>query len=139
MRIFQSLCSAIGHSAARYRGMAPLPNSQSQMAQAVSPGGPLLNDAGAVTALVPSDPSEQLADGIDLEGPIARLPVEIDVAVPVRGFRVRNLLALRPGTIVASQWPHGEDLPVTAGDQPLAWSEFEVVDSHLAVRITRLP
>lgn len=74
-----------------------------------------------------------------MDGAIARLPVELDVGVPIRDFRVRNLLSLAPGVVVASQWAHVEDLPVLAGDKPLAWSEFEVVDSHLAVRLTRLP
>ena len=71
-------------------------------------------------------------------GPISNLPVELDVAVPIHNFRVRNLLALEPGVVVVSQWAHGDDLPVMSGKQPLAWSEFEVVDTHLAVRLTRL-
>ena len=39
--------------------------------------------------------------------PVARLPVELDVAVPVRDFRVRNLLALEPGQVIESQWGTG--------------------------------
>jgi len=68
----------------------------------------------------------------------ARLPVEVDVAIPLRDFRVRNLLALEPGTVVASQWVHGEDVPLSARAVQLAWSEFEVADTQLAVRLTRL-
>ncbi len=60
------------------------------------------------------------------------------MAVPVRDFRVRNLLALEPGQVIETQWAHGEDLPLSAGAVQLAWSEFEVVDSQLAVRVTRL-
>jgi len=71
-------------------------------------------------------------------GPIARLPVELDVAIPVREFRVRNLLALEPGQLIETQWTQGTDMPLSAGDVQLAWSEFEVVDSQLAVRVTRL-
>lgn len=69
---------------------------------------------------------------------VARLPVELDVAVPVRGFRVRHLLALAPGELIASQWSHGIDLPLAAGAVRLAWSEFEVLDTKMAVRVTRL-
>jgi flagellar motor switch protein FliM len=76
--------------------------------------------------------------GIELTGPVARLPVELDVAVPVRDFRVRNLLVLEPGQVIESQWSHGEDMPLASGAVQLAWSEFEVVDSQLAVRVTRL-
>jgi flagellar motor switch protein FliM len=68
----------------------------------------------------------------------ARLPVELDVSVSLRQFRVRNLLALRPGQVIETTWNHGSDVPLAAGDVQLAWSEFEVIDSQLAVRITRL-
>ncbi len=77
-------------------------------------------------------------DLIALSGPVARLPVEMDVAIPVREFRVRNLLALDSGQVIETQWAHGEDMPLASGDVQLAWSEFEVIDSQLAVRITRL-
>jgi flagellar motor switch protein FliN len=64
--------------------------------------------------------------------------VELDVAIPVRDFRVRNLLVLEPGQVIETQWQQGEDMPLAAGSAQLAWSEFEVIDSRLAVRITRL-
>ena len=73
-----------------------------------------------------------------LTAAMARLPVELDVAIPVRGFRVRNLLAMEPGLVIETQWAHGEDMPLAAGAVQLAWSEFEVVDVALAVRVTRL-
>ena len=69
---------------------------------------------------------------------IARLPVEIDVAVPIRKFRVRNLLALTAGQLIESQWDQAEDLPLGTRGAQLAWAEFEVLDAKLAVRITRL-
>jgi flagellar motor switch/type III secretory pathway protein FliN len=78
------------------------------------------------------------AQAISQGSPVAMLPVELDVAVPVREFRVRNLLALDSGQIIETQWGHGEDVPLAAGDVQLAWSEFEVVESQLGVRVTRL-
>lgn len=72
-------------------------------------------------------------------GPVKRLPVELDVVVPVEEFRVRHLLALEPGKVISSQWSYGDDVPLAAGAVQLAWSEFEVIDNQLAVRITRLP
>ena len=92
----------------------------------------------AEQALVPLPQLAEEGDSIVLSGPVARLPVELDVAIPVREFRVRNLLALQPGQVVETQWTHGEDMPLSAGEVQLAWSEFEVVDSVLAVRVTRL-
>lgn len=88
---------------------------------------------GLVPAPQPPDEEE-----MTLSTPVARLPVELDVVVPVREFRVRNLLALAPGQLIESQWGHGDDVPLAAGDVQLAWSEFEVVDTQLAVRVTRL-
>ena len=73
-----------------------------------------------------------------MNGLAMRLPVEVEVAIPLRDFRVRNLLALTTGVVVESQWVHGEDVPLAAGDVQLAWSEFEVIDTQLAVRLTRL-
>lgn len=75
---------------------------------------------------------------LDLSPAVARLPVEMDVAIPVREFRVRDLLNLAAGAVISTQWVNGDDLPLQAGKVQLAWSEFEVVDLQLAVRITRL-
>ena len=70
---------------------------------------------------------------------IGRMPVEVDVVVPVADFRVRSVLALEPGQVIESEWGRGEDLPLTAGEVRLAWTEFEVIEERLAVRVTRLP
>lgn len=58
--------------------------------------------------------------------------------MPWRGFRVRNLLALEPGQVIESRWENGEDLPLSAGEVQLAWIEFEVIDTRLAGRVTRV-
>jgi len=92
--------------------------------------------AGQALVSVPPQAVEDEASAFSTE--VTRLPVELDVTVPVRDFRVRHLLALAPGQLIESQWDHGEDLPLTAGDVQLAWSEFEVVETRLMVRVTRL-
>ena len=89
-------------------------------------------------ALVPAPPSLETELLIPRHSLAARLPVEVDVAIPLRGFRVRHLLILAPGTVVESQWGHAEDVPLGSRDMQLAWSEFEVADTSLAVRLTRL-
>lgn len=68
----------------------------------------------------------------------AQIPVEVDVAIPVRAFRVRNLLALEAGQVIETRWANGEDVPLASGPVQLAWIEFEVQENDLAVRITRL-
>jgi flagellar motor switch protein FliN/FliY len=68
----------------------------------------------------------------------ARLPLQLDLKVPLPSFRVHNLLALEKGQVIESAWPHTEDLPLWSGGVHLVWTEFEVVDQKLAVRVTRL-
>jgi flagellar motor switch/type III secretory pathway protein FliN len=85
--------------------------------------------------LIPAPPAPE---DLSLRTPVMRLPVELDVVVPIREFRVRHLLALAPGQVIESRWRNGEDVPLAAGDVQLAWSEFEVIDTQLAVRVTRL-
>ena len=94
----------------------------------------------ALVAVAPAEPEPELDENEapHLSAPIARLPVELDVTVPVRNFRVRNLLALEPGHVIETQWANGEDMPLATGGLQLAWSEFEVIDTELAVRVTRL-
>ncbi len=69
---------------------------------------------------------------------IAMLPVQLDVRIPLPNFRVADLLALAPGRVVPSAWPSTDDVPLSCGAVPLVWTEFEVVDQTLAVRVTRL-
>jgi len=69
---------------------------------------------------------------------IAMLPVQLDVRIPLPDFRVADLLGLAPGQVVASEWPSSDDVPLSCGDVRLVWTEFEVVDQTLAVRVTRL-
>jgi flagellar motor switch protein FliM len=88
-------------------------------------------------AMVPID-SVSEEDPIDLTMPVSRLPVELEIAVPVREFRVRNLVGLDRGQVIATKWEQSDDLPLSAGEVQLAWTEFEVVDAQLAVRVTRL-
>lgn len=94
--------------------------------------------AEAVQALVPAQQPPQSEEGFAFNAPIPQLPVEVGVSIPVREFRVRQLLALAPGQVIETQWNHGDDLSIAAGDVQLAWSEFEVVETRLAVRVTRL-
>lgn len=88
-------------------------------------------------ALVAQARTEKL-EPLLLNPVVAGLPVELDVAIPVRSLKVRNLLALERGSLIETQWSNGDDLPLCAGAVQLVWSEFEVVDSKLAVRVTRL-
>lgn len=98
-------------------------------------------ETAGTQALVPAPElrDEQVREALPFRAAINRMPVEVDVVVPVVGFRVRNVLALVPGQVIESQWSPSDDVPLTAGEVRLAWTEFEVIEERLAVRITRLP
>jgi len=98
-----------------------------------------LQEISAEAELVQS--TMELRDGSDagaLNVNVGQIPVEIDVTIPIRNFRVRNLLALSSEQVIGTEWLEGEDLPLGARGAQLAWTEFEVIDQKLAVRITRL-
>lgn len=69
---------------------------------------------------------------------IARLPVMLAVSIPLRGFKVCNLLDLRCGQTVESAWASPEDVPLKVGSVQLGCGEFEVVEQRLALRLTSL-
>jgi len=115
----------------------PLPGTASgQLSQPTANGA---DQAGSMQALIAVHPAEEREEEpVRFSPPVSLLPVELDVAVPAREFRVRHLLALQPGQMIETQWGNGEDVPLASGDVQLAWSEFEVIETQLAVRITRL-
>ena len=69
---------------------------------------------------------------------LSRLPVVLTARVPLTGFKVHDLLQLEKGQLITSQWETTEDIPVKIGRVQLAWSEFEVVEETMAMRLTRL-
>ena len=104
-----------------------------------TPNADLVPTAVALERAVLSE-APAAADGSEdaIPAVVLPLPVTVSVGIPVRNFRVRNLLAMQAGTVLETQWGHGEDLPLASGDVSLAWTEFEVIDTQLAVRVTRL-
>jgi flagellar motor switch/type III secretory pathway protein FliN len=68
---------------------------------------------------------------------LAQLRVTMRAGVGLR-FKVRDLLALKEGQVFESLSPATDDVPVRVGQMQLGWSEFEVVDQRMALRLTRL-
>ncbi len=68
---------------------------------------------------------------------LSRLPMQLRCGVPMR-FKVRELLGLRAGQIILSEWTSTDDVPLKIGAVQLSWSVFEVVEQRMAVRLTRL-
>ena len=69
---------------------------------------------------------------------LSRVPLRLTAGVPIVRFKVGDLLALAAGVVVPTSWPSTEDVPLRMGQVLLSWSEFEVVEGRMAVRLTRL-
>jgi len=69
---------------------------------------------------------------------LSRLPVVLTARVPLSAFTVQDLLLLQEGQLIQSNWSTTEDIPVKIGRIQIAWSEFEVVEKSMAMRLTRL-
>jgi len=66
------------------------------------------------------------------------LPCQLSLQIPIVNFTVGDLLRLRKESIVVSACPSTGDIPLQANGLLIAWSEFEVLENRLAVRITEL-
>jgi flagellar motor switch protein FliM len=69
---------------------------------------------------------------------LSQLAMVMTAGLALRGFKVGDLLGLEPGQIVTSTSSETEDIPLSVGGVQVAWSEFEVLDQRLSVRLTRL-
>jgi hypothetical protein len=83
-------------------------------------------------------PAPETAAEEDRWTPVSFLPTPIMVSVPLPGFRVRDVLALRPGALLSSSWRGDREVPLACGQVRFAWVEFEVADGVLSVRLTRI-
>ena len=68
---------------------------------------------------------------------LSQLRVTLRAGVGLR-FKVRDLLALKEGHVFESLSPATDDVPVKVGQAQLGWSEFEVLQQRMALRLTRL-
>ena len=93
---------------------------------------------GGTALAVREDPAGEPTEPAEGDLRLERLPMQVDVMVKVRSFRVQDLLAMQKGTVVETVQEHTQDVPVRCGGALLLWSEFEVLDQRLAVRVTRL-
>jgi len=69
---------------------------------------------------------------------VGLLPCLLTVEISAPGFTVADLVGLERGRIVATRWTVGQDVPLLVNGELIAWSEFEVVQNLLAVRLTEL-
>jgi flagellar motor switch/type III secretory pathway protein FliN len=68
---------------------------------------------------------------------LSQLRVTMRAGVGLR-FKVRDLLTLKEGQVFESLAAATDDVPVRVGQTQVGWSEFEVQDQRMALRLTRL-
>ncbi len=66
------------------------------------------------------------------------LPCQLSIDIPVPGFTVAALLGLAPNDVISTHWLQGSDVPLHANGKLVGWTEFEVIDDHLAARLTQI-
>ena len=91
--------------------------------------------AGIAAALKPGPES---AIDSDAWSQALKLGCQVTVDMPVQRFKVADMLRLKRDSIVNSHWRLGTDVPLQVNGQTIAHGEFEVVNSHLALRLTDL-
>jgi len=69
---------------------------------------------------------------------ICALPVTISAEIKTARIKVKDLFELHAGQVIECEWPETEDIPVQAGGVVVGWSEFEVTEKQLMIRLTRL-
>jgi len=66
------------------------------------------------------------------------LPCQLSLEIPVINFAVGDLLRLDKDSIVETACHSTSDIPLRVNGLLVGWTEFEVIGSRLAVRITEL-
>ncbi len=66
------------------------------------------------------------------------LPCQLYVALEVPHFTIRDLLCLRVNSVVDTRRREGAHVPVLVNSVMVGWSEFDVIDGRLAVRMTEM-
>jgi flagellar motor switch/type III secretory pathway protein FliN len=88
------------------------------------------------TPIIPAVPKPEARK--DLAESFGWLPCQLSLEIPLVNFTVGDLLRLSKGSIAATACLSTSDIPLRANGLLIAWTEFEVIGSRLALRITEL-
>jgi flagellar motor switch protein FliN len=69
-------------------------------------------------------------------GSLAALPIEIEGILDKRSVTMRELMALRPGSLMRLQRSAGEYVDVIAGGAMLGYGEVVVIENVIGIRMT---
>jgi flagellar motor switch protein FliN/FliY len=77
-----------------------------------------------------------IAPAHDLLDTMPWLPCNLSLELPVVRFTIGDLLTLTTGSVVATGCHQTSDVPLRVNGLLIGWTEFEVIEDRLAVRIT---
>jgi len=66
------------------------------------------------------------------------LPCLVSLEIPLQHFTIGDLSQLTRGTVVATARQQNSELPLFVNGQLIGWTELEVIDERLAVRVTEV-
>jgi flagellar motor switch/type III secretory pathway protein FliN len=66
------------------------------------------------------------------------LPCTVSLEIPLQRFTIGDLSNLSKGSVVTTACPRNSYVPLYVDGQMIAWTELEVIDDRLAVRITEI-
>ncbi|HZD31230.1 MAG TPA: FliM/FliN family flagellar motor C-terminal domain-containing protein [Candidatus Angelobacter sp.] len=78
-----------------------------------------------------------------LEGPdpgavLPWLPCTVSLDIPLEHFTIGDLSRLAKGSVLSTACARNGDVPLYVNGQLVGWTELEVIDDRLAVRITEI-
>jgi flagellar motor switch protein FliN/FliY len=66
------------------------------------------------------------------------LSCQLSLEIPIPGFTIASLLRLSANDVIDTHWLQGSDVPLQVNGVLIGWTEFEVIDDHLAARLTQI-
>jgi flagellar motor switch/type III secretory pathway protein FliN len=66
------------------------------------------------------------------------LPCTVSLQIPLSHFTIGDLCRLSKGSAVSTSCRHNSEIPLYVNGQLIGWTELEVIDDKLAVRITEI-
>lgn len=67
---------------------------------------------------------------------LADMPVEVQIELDRRGMRLREILELETGSVIAFSKTAGDYLDIYVGGAPVARGEVVVLEKNIGVRVT---
>lgn len=67
---------------------------------------------------------------------LADMPVEVQIELDRRGMRLREILELDTGSVIAFSKTAGDYLDIYVGGAPVARGEVVVLEKNIGVRVT---